>query len=271
MREYLKNARLTFTWTDYLSWEKEICELLSEYVDDEVIAYFRLHPPKYVVCDNTSWLDNIVMTVKGFNVDVKHELSLLLTDHYEVFRAFHGCSPLDTATYYDQGIKRLNQSEYNQIAKEHFLSGNFPEIQESDLLAAIEDMETDNREGLVFFEAHEKMLLQCCGHYMLYGSEYLLGIAATLSKRDGIDYRRTLKQRGTPTVFVCDIPFKFIGFDTILELSGSIIETLFERILDPDYKHPQPGNCFGFPICHDLPPKYIVDHYHPDYVHDPIY
>ena len=266
----MKNTKSTFTWTDYLSWEKEIRELLSGYVDEEVVAYFRVHPPEFIVSDNTSWLDKIVRIVKGVDVDVKYELSWLLTSYYEAFRAFHGCCPLDISTYYKKGIVRLNSSEYNQIAREHFLSGNFPEILESDLMAAIEDMKTDNREGLVFFEAHEKMLLQHCGHYMLYGSEYLVGIAATLSRRDRLDYRRTLKRRGTPTVFVCDVPFKLIGFDTILELSGSVIEVLFEKILDPSYKHPQSGNCFGFPIHYDLPPESIVGHYHPNYVHDPI-
>jgi len=266
----VKNKRTTLIWTDYLSWEREVRELLLDYVDDRVVAYFRKHPPEYVVSDNTSWLDRIIREVNGCNVDVKYELAWLLADHFEVFRAFHGCSPSDTSSYYKQGIRRLNPQEYNQIAKEHFLSGKFPELQESDLLAAIEDLKTDNREGLVFFEAHEQMLVQCCGHYMLYGSEYLLGLAATLSRRDRPDYRRSLKGKGTPTVFVCDVPLKFICFDTILELSGCLIEVLFEKFLDSDYKHPQPGNCFGFPIRYDLPPEFIVGHYHPEYVHDPI-
>lgn len=270
MREDLNNKQTTLIWTDYLSWEREVRELLSDYVDEEVISCFRENPPKYVVCDNTSWLDRIVRKVKGINVDVKYELAWLLADCFEAIRAFHGCCPNETSSYYMQGIRRLNPQEYNKIAKEHFLSGKFPKLQESDVLAAIEDMKSDNREGLVFFEAHEKMLLQYCGHYMLYGSEYLLGIAAALSRRDGSDYRRTLKEKGTPTVFVCDVPFKLIGFDTVLELSGCLIEVLFEKFLDSDYKHPQPGNCFGFPIRYDLPPEFIVGHYHPDYVHDPI-
>ncbi len=266
----MQKSATTLVWTDYTSWNDIILELISDYVNHEVIDSFRTDPPKYVVSDNTGWLDRIVHRVRGFEVDVKHELACLLTERFDTFRTFHGCCPLDTNSYYKQGIRRLDLQEYEQIAKDHFLSGRFPELSESDVLAAVEDMESDNRAGKVFFEANEKMLLECCGHYMLYGSEYLLGIAATLSRRDGPDYRKSLKGIGVPTVFVCNVPFDSIAFDTILELSGSMIEVMFEKFLDSTYKHPQPGDCFGFPIRKNLPPEYIVGHYHPEYIRDPI-
>lgn len=241
----MQTSRSTLNWTDYLSWEKNILALLADYVDEEVIDCFRANPPEFVVSDDTSWLDEIVQNIKGVRVDVKYELASLLSENYETLRAFHGCSPVETNSYYEQGIRRLDPKEYDQIARDHFLSAQFPELVESDLLAAIEDMKTDNRAGLVFFEANEKVLLNFCGHYMLYGSEYLLGIAAKLSG-DRRDYRRTLKGRGTPSVFVCDVPLKLIGFDYVLELAGSIIVILFEKFLDEDYRHPQHGDCFGF-------------------------
>jgi hypothetical protein len=264
----MKCGRSTLIWKDYTSWESAILEMLSPYVNEDVIKSFRINPPEYIVSDDTSCLDSIIHSVTGVDVDIKGELATLLVEKFDFIRAFHGCCPLDIDSYYKQGIRVLDTSEYNHIAKDHFLSGKFPELSESNLVAAIAEMSSNNRGGRVFFEANANMHLKDCGHYMLYGSEYLVGIAAKLSNRTRLDYRKTLLGRGTPTVFTCDVPFDLIDFNIKLELAGNLVEVLFEKLLDPNFKHPQRG--FGFSIKKDLPPQYIVGHVHPINIHDPI-
>jgi hypothetical protein len=264
----MKQHRKLIIWQDYAAWADDIRKLLADIIDG-VIRRFRSSPPEYVVSDDMSWLDDIVFRAKGSIVDVKTALAERLLENYGELRAFHGCCPTDISSYYRDGLLPLDYVRAEQFLREHFLSGAFPEISEGELLMALEDCKSKYRYGQVFFEANERLLVERCGHYLLYGSEYALGVAAKLSRPDRVkDYRRSLKGLGTPTVFVCDVPLRLISSSIVLELAGNMLEVLFERILNRSYHHPQTP--FGFSIMKTLTPEFIIDHYHPKVVRDPI-
>lgn len=108
-----------------------------------------------------------------------------------------------------------------------------------------------------------------CGHYLVYGSEYLycLGIRVISSSNT----QRALKSIGRPTILVCDIPMSLMREQTLGEFAGMVVELLFCELL-PDIKShsgsPWAGSALSIAV--DLPPACIVGHYHPAVVHDPL-
>jgi hypothetical protein len=223
------------------------------------------------VSDDLFWIEDIIFDVKGVEIDLKPELFARMQKHYDRLQAFHSSSPVDIESFYSNGLKRLNVETEAQLAKE-VISKNFGDISNEDFIKAIGHTKHEARENRVFFEANEKLLIEHCGHYLLYGSEYRVAIAASLGdiKKTGIDYRQAFKGAGKPTVFICNVPFKYIPTEMLCELSGSIIEVIFKMLQDKKFMHPAAGHSFGFYIDRDLEPEYIVGHYHPSNVRDPI-
>lgn len=253
---------------DYGTWREHIWELIADYADADVRSEFLAHPPEYVVCDDLSWLDDIVGTVHDIEVDSKALLAHRLRQRYRALRAVHGTSITDLKPFYREGLRPLVPEQYHNLAREIFLAGDFPELSEDDLQAAIAAVRSDLRAGRVYFEANEEMLIEHAGHYMLYGSEYLLGIAAHLG--GSRDYRRVLKARGVPTMFICDVPLNFIGEDTLREFAGEALECIFQELLDGHKFVRDRWRGAGFSIRQPLPPECLIGHYHPVIRRDPI-
>jgi hypothetical protein len=250
------------------SWKDDVRKLLEPEVDDQVVRAFLARPPKYVVGDDLSWLDDIVERVRGYEVDMKSNLTMRLHDRYDAIRGYHGARPLDVATYYERGLTLLEADAARRRATEIFLSGRFPDLDAATLEKAITDVGFKYREGRLYFETGREFLEEHCGHYLLYGSEFLCGVAAHLPPPR--DWRQVLKEFGRPTVFACDVPLDYMGFNWVADFAGQAIETLFERLLDPDYVYPPPGRGAGIEVRRPLPADHIVAHYHPTRIPDPL-
>lgn len=255
-------------WQDYDTWRNVIWELISDIVNDDVRRMFRASPPKYVVSDNLGWLDEIILLSRGLMVDSKEHLADRLTDHFRAFRAVHGTRAIELSDYYSQGLIPHSPEKIQSRAREVFLTGEFPELTPRMMDEAISSVWHGTDEGRIFFSGNETELIKHCGHYMLYGSEHIVGIAARLEGHR--DYRQVLKRYGTPTVFVCDIPLKLMDRYTIMEFAGIALEMVFQELLDGEgYSwDTRPGAALC--IHHRLPPECIVGHYHPIDLHDPL-
>lgn len=257
----------TWDFNSYETWRDEIWKLIDDFADDSVRKAFVAAPPDYVVGDNLSWLDEIVERVHGFPVDSKGELLDKLFERYDTLRAVHGTRTDDLTSFYVDGLQPLIPRTFKQQARDIFLGGAFPELSDADLERAIAVVGVETREGHVYFDTNEGELVGYCGHYMLYGSEYLTAIAANIGRCR--DYRQVLKERGKATLFVCDIPFSLISGDTILEFSGMALEYVFKELLDVEAFKPDPNRGGGFSITRCLSPAHIVGHCHPTITRDP--
>lgn len=263
-------GRRVWHFEDLAAWKAEVLELLEPIVGDGVIREFCRQPPKYIVCDDLSWLDKIIARARGLETDSKWFLSEQLRTRYDVIRAYHGARPVDLAPYYERGLEPMDPARMEQQARDFFLSGRFPGVTSNDVEQAIASVGRQLREGRIYFEASKRMLEDHCAHYMLYGSEFITGVAAGLTRRHGLDYRQELKTVGRPTIFVCDVPLSWMPEGWLEEYAGSALEALFEALLDPGYRHPPDGRGTGIMIQRRLPPEYIVAHYHPQRLMDPL-
>lgn len=252
----------------YSTWRAQIWALIEDFADLAVRTAFLHSPPKYVVGDDLSWLDDIIYTVHHKDVDSKSLLTQKLRTRYRALRAVHGTRTENVASFYRDGLTPLVPEHFHAQAREIFLCERYPELSENTLLAAIASVGANLRERRVFFEANEEMLIAQAGHYMLYGSEYLTAIAAHLNGNQ--DYRQVLKKRGQPTLFVCDVPLDLISEGTLQEFAGESLETVFQELLDgPDFVRDRWRGA-GFCIHETLAASNLVGHYHPDIRNDPL-
>lgn len=252
----------------YRSWREGIWALIEDFADKRVRRAFLKAPPDYVVSDDLRWLDNIVARAAGIEVDSKAELADRLRKRYRALRCVHGTQTADLGAFYGEGLKPMVPKTIHDQARAIYLGGQFPELTEEHLQRAIAQVGSDLRGGRLYFECNEKMLRKIAGHYMLYGSEYLVAIARHLP--GARDYAQVLKGRGTPTLFVCDVPLDLISHSVLTEFSGYALQCIFQELLDGDEFRPDSMQGAGYSIREVLPPEHIVGHCHPEIRHDPI-
>ncbi len=253
-------------WGNYPSWKDTIWELLSEIVDERVRNAFVESPPEYVVSDDLDWLNTSIKSVHGVELDSKAFLVDRLMQHFGTLRAVHGTRTNDVKQYYRHGIWPLDPIVAHRRAQQLFLNEKHPELSHEHLTRAIDAVGVSNREGRVWFEGNELLLLSQCSHYMVYGPEYLTAIAAHLEGPR--DYRKVLKEYGEPTLFRCDVPLSLMHYETVASFAGKAIEQVFQNLLDGDTFEPDLWRGASFCIRTTLPPKSIVEHYHPQGLRD---
>ncbi|WP_219993690.1 hypothetical protein [Paenibacillus cellulosilyticus] len=93
-------------------------------------------------------------------------------------------------------------------------------------------------------------LLDSCGHYLIYGSEFICGIAAELN------CQYVLKNKGIPTIFHCDVPLEKIPSNYIADLNRQI-------------QNGNGNNC-GFKIFGAVTRDQIINYENPDKIFDPL-
>lgn len=64
------------------TWHLVVWDMISDFADAEVKRVFLRHPPEYLVGDDLSWLDSLVLEVHGYEVDSKQVLADRLSKHY---------------------------------------------------------------------------------------------------------------------------------------------------------------------------------------------
>lgn len=258
------------------TWRDQVWSLLDDLITPEVRAAFIEDPPEWIPCDDLSWLDELVLDVTGVDRDIRSEAAARLMGHFRAFRAAHGTRTNDLTPFYTLGLRKLRAGEIEERARSLFLGGQFPHASETAFAAAIDELGArepgPQRNGRLYFCAVESELYSRdgkSGHYLIYGSEYLycLGIR-TVSTWQA---RKTLKNIGRPTLLVCDIPMNLVGFGTMKEFAGNMLEYLFcELVDDMEAYSLSPGAGSAFAIAENLPAECIVGHYHPRTVHDPL-
>jgi len=263
-----------FCYPDVALWRDRVWDMLDDILTDPVKQAFRCSPPEYVVSDDLSWLNNIVLSASGGDVDMKSLLAERLRQEYGAFRAGHATRTDDLAPFYVQGLRYLRADEAEDRARALFLTPEFQHATEPLLQAAIADLDarspSGGREGRLYFCADERSLIAShgvSGHYLIYGGEYLQCLGTRLIGRAESD--RVLKSVGRPTMFVCDIPMRVIHDATLERFAGQILEILFCEIIGEQSHALGRSAGSGLSLSVDLPGEHIVGHYHPAKVSDP--
>jgi hypothetical protein len=168
---------------------------------------------------------------------------------YTHIRSYHGCCPIRLNDYYKKGIISINK----EFALEQAIKLLSSDRISKDKVKKVFDSSWSNlveSHRYVWMILSREELIYECGHYLIYGSEFICSMAAELFCQD------SLKGKGTPTIFHCDIPIESI-------VSG-YIDDINEQIRNRD-----DSNC-GFKLRDSLLPENIVKCEHPKMILDPL-
>jgi hypothetical protein len=213
--------------------------------------------------NSTAWIPLLDKT-KGR----RQTSATILKAFLEIYRdvtVFHAARPQDVQTYYRDGLRLADHIELTSVARGIFLSGEFPELNEDAFDAAVGGLSgIDNLRAYVSLDDRE--YIEHCGHYLIYGSEHICGIAAQLSRNNTQDYRQVLKRFGRPTVFQFSLPLNQVDESDLIELG----ELLHDCIRDVRAGKKPPVEDFTFLLQAPLSPKFILGHEHPTTIKDPL-
>ena len=181
---------------------------------------------------------------------------------YHSFVSFHSGRPVDVDAYYVNGLQLADVAKLNEVAKERLLSERAPQITPQILEAAIAKASRYHDKTLfLVLDARE-----ISGHYLIYGSEHICGIAASMVNDVGIDCRQLLKYFGTPTVFRVALPREIIPEPQLRDLACHLREWTWESRRD---KEP-PRIDWSFVLKEPVSAEHILDHVHPERIPDPL-
>lgn len=219
--------------------------------------------------------ENIVRLSKKQIVFLKdettlQEIDLKLPVLFGGIKVFHGCRPDSVETYYSKGLLPLDAEMSKQIAKSIFLSSHFHELSEQDIENAAERADGRWRHGHLYVSLDDRFLVKRCGHYLIYGSEYICAIAAGLQciKGNDYDYQQHLRRNGRPTVLVCQLPIDRITLSDRKELVAALVD---EIASDPSFKRSRSSLCdFSFFLKSKVEPECILEHRYPRTIPDPL-
>ncbi|GAA0284367.1 hypothetical protein [Rhodovulum strictum] len=252
-------------------WQDRIWRVLSDYITDDVKAAFLDDLPEYIVSDDLSWLDTIIERVVGEWPDIKEVTADRLVHEFDAFRMFHATRTNDLAAFYQNGLRFMTNRDIEDRARIIFLNGSFPRVSEEKLSAAIAELNGGHHANR--FDL--KPRIYCCadendfttrlgnsGHYLDFGSEYLFNLGSCLTSCS--EAKQALREIGSPTMFVIDVPMHLINRSTILEFSGNVLEFLFSSLSDSlEARALSPGAGTVIILRNEIPANAFVGHFHP--------
>lgn len=255
-------------WEDAENWTGELERLAPVVCNPSIIERLLRNPPELITEDDLGWLGCLMPDHLRYTDDLRYEVFARLRSSFTHFSAYHGCRPLDLRSYQEAGITPLDTAAAHESLVRRACGVSASAPTEGQVRSACARANVTNEEGRVFFEANGRFLVDHCGHYLLYGSEYAVHILRSIS--DGSDYAQLLKLQGQPTLLKCYVPLDWLPEWAQAELASNLIARYFNMKLDPGYVDPRRDDAFGFAIFRTLPPELIVEISHPENIRDRI-
>lgn len=172
-------------------------------------------------------------------------------------RAFHATRCEDVNKYYASSIQIADFDSLIEKAKKIFSVEPFYFTAQQVEWAASKIGKFDEKR--LFLGLDDRLLLEQCGHYLIYGSEFLGSIGAQLVSFGKGNPQALLKSFGKPTMFICNVPMKLIDKSTLKELAYYISSYKPTDFMDLTITLRQP-----------LLGQNIVGHYFPTNIPDPL-
>ena len=256
---------MTLDWIELCQWRRPFVADSAEYLGADFLnKYISAGSPR-IYEDNLSSYTDLFAREHG---DPLIAISLRTRKRFAFVRAYHACAPTDIDSYYTHGVLPLDAYSIHDEIRRVFLNGDYPGLTPDIVEQAIRETTSDQRHGRLFLALDGRILFHC-GHYMRYGSEYRIAIAATLTRLMGDqDYRLAFRDKGKPTIFVCDIPSNALCEMDWDALIVKMIIVSIESRIDPKYEH-RPLD-FTIEMGCKVERGWIVSHSHPTTVRDPL-
>ena len=263
----LENKRI-FIWKDFGEWKPVLEDMYKEILTPDLKGKIRQNKALVDDCEHPGAFEEL----SG------HSIYSIITDdkikefrqHYSHIRVYHGCRPTDSQSYYEKGILPSIDQKNVQVGRfrEIYLNGRFSELTEDMLRQSIKKVGPKDDDLCLVID--DRFIIKRCGHYLIYGSEYLFDLASQLPIEDeDIErFRSELRKIGKPTLIEINLPntTEYVSDGKILELYGDMLTGWLYNIAHLRTESNRLD--FTFELDETLPSKYIHSHYHPKRIPD---
>lgn len=168
---------------------------------------------------------------------------------YTHIRAYHGCRTSNIESYIKEGIHSFSRKQAYKIAHDTLLQCG---IEEKEILKCFNEKWNDNIDHFnnVCVNISKEDMLHLSGHYLVYGSEFICGMAVDLF----CQYK--LKKIGKPTLLECHID------------KPKFSRSALQAIEDNEIKY----GCWdgGIYLLEKISPDEIVEITYPQKIYDPL-
>ena len=245
-------------WKDPSSWMGRIDAALGGRLACAAGPRIKLANTENWYLDDSAWVELLAHCLDEDADRLVDDLAERLS--WKTLRAYHGCRPADLDSYRKHGIRVLDCAAI--VAHTRKWLETVPDKER--LLPLLSDMTervgTKTREGHVYFGLDDRFLVERCGQYLIYGSEFLTAGFGRL--------KEALTTRGRPTIIEVDVPIALMAPRLRTELASLLLRD-WARIAAWDEVRTYPQN-FGFSLLRDVPPSWIVGFAHPSRIPDPL-
>lgn len=244
-------------WHDQKTWVPWVGSYLRGRLQPRAITAMRATEADELYDDDPGWLDLLASHLRADLGEVKEDLADALSTR--AARTFHGCRTPNAGSYFESGL-RLHRRDEQLAAIEAILADHPEAWRRESVQKRLEDIGiSDLREGRSFVVMDRRSLLEFAGHYLIYGSEFILGAFREAGQS-------ILKNYGTPTVIEINLPLDTVHDHERLELAGELLQEWCRQ------KVSRPQSVidlnFSFELRTDLPPEFVVGHFHPAQIVD---
>lgn len=262
------NCENTFIWKELREWGILVEAVIPSEERQDLVRAIEQSPERFKYIDDVTCFSEIYSQFSDYS-QVEKRLPTHMRSTFGSVSMFHCCRPVNVQSYYDRGFRVLDSRQANDLFRKVFVGNpRFPEITAAHAEATIEGMARSyKRHGYVYFGLDDRFLIQHCGHYLIYGSEYLQALAASVGGQIGRPTRSELRRIGIPTVFVVDVPVQRFSDSDLTTLGESALHAWAYGIAHKTEDVRKID--FGIGIEHCLGPEFIREHYSPETIPDP--
>jgi hypothetical protein len=187
-----------------------------------------------------------------------------LMNNYAGVCAFHACRPISVESYYRDGLRISNSKELDLLAKRLFF-GPTPNVEAEQLFSEAVEQLGKRDDGKLYLSLDGRSLVRRSGHYLIYGSERLLCLAAHLGT-DAERFRDVLRNSGVPTLFRVRLWWSDIEECDIVALAQRIAQNMrYVKSRDEP-----PVFMFSVTLQHSIKADAVLDHSFPREIADPM-
>ena len=251
-------------WKKRESWENVITSALSENLGKDYAEIIKANAKKIQCRDDHEDVCDLFAN-KTNSDDIIKSVIKQLKDSITTVQAYHACRTKDVDSYYQNGLIPLNLRNIQKLFLEIFCKpGGVFSREEAE--TAILAVSTETIENVTHIMLDDRFFIERCGHYLIYGSEYLNCLSVYLPG-GGEHTRDVLKNLGRATVFTCQVPFVWIKASGLLSLASRMIAEhaycLAHNKADVIRLN------LTITVSGKIPPEMICSHHHPERICDP--
>lgn len=248
-------------WKEPESWMPRLSAWLLPRLRSNGLERLKPGQARDICWDDSDWRTEVLDSALRAGADA---VALALSDalHGATLRAYHGCRTEDAGSYIRSGLKRHNRAQLTRQVEEFVASSEDLAWMRGRIGEKAAAVDNTLDEGRLYVVLSDEAMIEHYAHYLIYGSEWICAVL-------GFSGHRFLKSRGVPTMIELDLPLNLVRSSTRDELAKTLLQEWTRRICNtPDWVAPVD---FGICMEIDLPAEFVVGHYHPQVMRDPLH